>query len=111
MFWGQCAAGICDWDGNVRPSRRADDFAHAVWRFADLTEHAVRVAEQARRARLMCAAYLSMTPGLVVGELNDRFQRARDQRAPAGRARATAVFDDRLLRWMATHGEELTTSR
>ena len=109
VFRGRCAVGIIDWDSDVRPGRRADDFAHAVWCFADLTEQAVPVAEQARRARLMCAAYPSMTLGLVVGELIDRFQRARDEHATAGPARPTAVFD-RLLRWMTTHREELATS-
>ena len=110
VFRGQCAVAIIDWDGDVRPGRRADDFAHAVWCFADLTEVAVPVSEQARRARLMCAAYPGMTPGIVVAELIDRFQRARDQHATAGRVRATEAFD-RLLGWMATYGEELAASR
>jgi len=109
VFRGQRAVAIIDWDSNVRPGRRADDLAHAVWCFADLTEAAVPVAEQARRTRLMCTAYPSMTPGVVVAELIDRFQRARDQHAMAGRIPATEVFD-RLLGWMATHGEELATS-
>jgi hypothetical protein len=53
VFRGQRAVAIIDWDGDVRPGRRADDFAHAVWCFADLTEATVPVAEQARRARLI----------------------------------------------------------
>ena len=110
VFRGPRAVAIIDWDSDVRPGRRADDFAHAVWCFADLTEAAVPVAEQARRTRLMCSAYPNMTPGIVVAELIDRFQRARDQHATAGRVRATEVFD-RLLGWMATYGEELATSR
>ena len=76
VFRGPRAVAIIDWDSDVRPGRRADDFAHAVWCFADLTEAAVPVAEQARRTRLMCSAYPNMTPGIVVAELIDRFQRA-----------------------------------
>ena len=45
--------------GDVRPGRGVDDFAHAVWCFADLIEAAVPLDEQDRRTRLMCMP----TPG------------------------------------------------
>ena len=110
VFRGTCAVAIIDWDSDVRPGRRADDFAHAVWCFADLTEAAVPVVEQARRARLMCSAYPGMSPGVVVAELTGRFRRARAQHAVAGRLGGIELFD-RLLGWMTEHGEELATLR
>lgn len=110
VFRGPRAVAIIDWDSDVRPGRRADDFAHAVWCFADLTEADVPIVEQARRIRLMCSAYPGLTPEVVVAELTGRFQRARTQHAAAGRIAAIDVFD-RLLEWIADHGEELATLR
>ena len=80
VFRGEQAVALIDWDAGLAPGRRTVDFAHAVWCFADLTEDAVPVAEQARRTRLMCAAYPGMTPRLVVDELTARFHRARPAR-------------------------------
>lgn len=110
VFRGPRAVAIIDWDSDVRPGRRADDFAHAVWGFADLTEAAVPVAEQARRTRLMCSAYPGMTPGVVVAELTGRFQRARAEHATAGRTQAVKVFS-RLLDWMTSNGKQLAPTR
>ncbi len=90
------------------PGRRLDDFAHAVWCFADLTEARVPLEEQARRTRVMCAAYPDMTPRAVVSALSARFGRARDQHAAAGRAGGVEVFD-RLRRWMRDNGGRLVT--
>lgn len=56
VFRGERAVALIDWDCDVAPGRRAVDFAHAVWCFADLTEVAVPVVEQARKAALMCGA-------------------------------------------------------
>lgn len=106
VFRGDEAVALIDWDADVRPGARADDFAHAVWCFADLVEAAVPVAEQARRTRLMCQAYPGMTPAVVVTELGARFARARSQHEVAGRSGGVAVFDD-LLAWLAIHGEEI----
>ncbi len=103
LFRGDQAVALINWDADLAPGRRAVDFAHAVWCFADLTEDTVPVAEQARRTRLMCAAYPGMTPRLVVDELIARFRRARDQHTAAGRVGAVELFD-RLLVWMQSHG-------
>lgn len=110
VFRGPRAVAIIDWDSDVRPGRRADDFAHSVWCFAVLTEAAVPVVEQARRTRLMCCEYPGTTPGVVVAELTGAFQRARAEDATAGRTEAVEVFD-RLLDWMTTNGEQLATAR
>lgn len=106
VFRGDAAVALIDWDADVGPGRRAVDFAHAVWCFADLTEAAVPVEEQARKTRLMCDAYPGMTPRVVVSELGDRFRRARAQHAEAGRTAGVEVFD-RLLAWLMANGERV----
>jgi hypothetical protein len=110
VFRGDAAVALIDWDGDVQPGRRADDFAHAVWCFADLIEAAVPLAEQARRTRLMCQAYPGMTPSVVVEELGARFQRARDRHMVAGRPRAAEIFGG-LLAWLDEHGDDIRTTR
>lgn len=110
VFRGEAAVAIIGWDEDVAPGRRLDDFAHAVWCFADLTESGVPVDEQARRTRLMCAAYPGMTPTAVVVELTARFHRARTQHAAAGRPGGVEVFD-RLITWMANNSARITGSR
>jgi len=41
VFRGPRAIANIDWDSQVQPGKRVDEFAHAVWCFADLTEAAV----------------------------------------------------------------------
>lgn len=106
VFRGDTAVAVIDWDGDVRPGRRAVDFAHAVWCFADLLEPAVPVREQARRAALMCDGYPGMTPAVVVDELAARFSRARDHHEAAGRTAGVEVFE-RNLAWLDRHGARL----
>jgi phosphotransferase family enzyme len=103
VFRGERAVGLIDFEDDVGPGRRVDDFAQAVWGFADLTDPDVAVAEQARRTRLMCDAYGGVTPAEVVAALTARFRRAHDQHVAAGLAGAVRVFDD-LLAWMARFG-------
>ena len=74
------------------------DLGHAVWCCADVAE-GVPVAEQGRKVRRMCDAYGWAEVDLVVGEIGDRFRRARDQHAQAGRTKGAAIFD-RKLRWL-----------
>lgn len=106
VFRGEDAVGIIDFDADVGPGRRVDDLAHAVWCFADLTETEVDVAEQARKAALMCDTYGGVAVTEVVHALTARFDRARAQHLAAGRPGAAQVFDD-LLRWMSLHGDRL----
>lgn len=108
VFRGDVAVALIDWDDDVGPGRRAVDVAHAVWCFADLTEAAVPVDEQARKARLMCDGYPGLTPAIVVNELTARFQRARAQHANAGRLGGVQTFE-RLLDWMETNGEQIAS--
>jgi aminoglycoside phosphotransferase (APT) family kinase protein len=94
---------LIDWDADVRPGRRAVDFADAVWSFTDLTSGDVAVTEQARRVAVMCAAYPSMSPAVVVQELTAQFDRARTRHLLAQRPGPLAVFDH-LRAWMDRHG-------
>jgi len=106
VFRGEEAVAIIDFDEDVGPGRRVDDFAQAVWGFADLTDRDVAVAEQARKTRLMCEVYGDITPTAVVEALTARFRRARDHHRAAGLSGAVRVFDD-LLTWMARFGGQI----
>lgn len=106
VFRGEQAVGIIDYEDDVGPGSRLDDFAQAVWGFADLTDPRVDVTEMARRTRLMCAAYGGVTPPEIVTSLTERFQRAHDQHLAAGLTGAVEVFDG-LLAWMTRHGERV----
>lgn len=106
VFRGDAAIAIIDWDADAAPGRRIVDFAHAVWCFADVTEEAVPVDEQARKLRVMCAAYPGMLPIAIVEELTARFHRARAEHAAAERVKAIEVFD-RLITWMEFNGTAL----
>jgi len=103
VFRGERAVAIIDFEDDLGPGRRVDDFAQAVWGFADMTTPSVAVAEQARKTRLMCDTYGGMTPPAVVTALTERFRRAHDQHLAAGLTGAVRVFDD-LLTWMARFG-------
>jgi hypothetical protein len=107
VFRGEHAVALIDFDADVGPGRRVDDFAHAVWCFADLTETDVAVTEQARKARLMCDTYGGISVAQVVAALVARFSRARADHLAAGRPGGVQAFDD-LLRWMAVHGESIS---
>lgn len=109
VFRAGLPVALIDWDADVRPGRRAADFADAVWSFTDLTSPVVAVAEQARRVRVMCAAYPPMTPAVVVSELSDQFERARSRHRAARRLGPLAVFDG-LAAWLDRHGATVTAA-
>jgi aminoglycoside phosphotransferase (APT) family kinase protein len=106
VFDGARAIALIDFEDDVGPGRRVDDFAQAVWGFADLTSAEVPVAEQARKTRLMCDAYGDVTPPAVVQALTARFRRAHAHHQAAGLPGAVRVFDD-LLSWMARFGGQV----
>lgn len=106
VFAGEEAVAIIDWDSDLAPGPRLVDLAHAVWCYADVCEETVPVADQARRLRLVCAAYGWDDRAAVVGEIAARFERARDEHAAAGRSAAVAIFEEMLAR-MARSGAAL----
>lgn len=106
VFRGDRAVAIIDFDEDLGPGGRLDDFAQAVWGFADLTDPVVPVAEQARKAALMCDVYGGVTPAEIVASLTARFRRARDQHRAAGLTAAAESFEE-LLAWMDRSGERI----
>jgi hypothetical protein len=84
VFRGEQAVAIIDFDDDVGPGRRVDDFAQAVWGFADLTDPAVVLTEQRRKTHLMCDIYGGITPAEVVEALTARFRRRSTTIAPQG---------------------------
>jgi hypothetical protein len=109
VFRGERAVALIDFEDDVGPGRRIDDFAQAAWGFADLTAPDVAVAEQARKVRLMCDTYGGMTPPAVVHALTARFRRAHAHNEAAGLPGAVRVFDD-LLAWMARFGTHIANA-
>jgi Phosphotransferase enzyme family len=113
VFDGDAAVGIIDWDASVGPGSRLVDLGHAVWCCADVTERAVPIAEQTRKVRRMCNAYGWADVDLVVQEIGERFRRARDAHARAGRTRGVAIFEQ-MVGWMDRNAAaliELSTPR
>jgi aminoglycoside phosphotransferase (APT) family kinase protein len=106
VFRDGLPVAFIDWDEELAGGRRAVDFAHAVWCFADLTEPDVALTQQARNTRLMCSAFPGMTPQLVIDELTARFRRARAEHEAAGRAGGVAVFE-RMMAWMQRYGDRI----
>jgi len=106
VFRGERAVALIDFDAEVGPGRRLGDFAHAVWCVADLTEAAVAVAEQARKAQLMCDTYGGIAVAAAIEALTARFHRARAQHLAAGRHGGVQAFED-LLRWTDLHGRRI----
>jgi hypothetical protein len=90
---------IIDWDASVGPGLRLVDLGHAVWCCADMAQRAVPVAEQARGLRRICDGYGWADVGLVLHEIGDRFCRARDDHARAGRVKGAAIFEEKVC-WM-----------
>jgi Phosphotransferase enzyme family len=107
VFAGDEAVALIDWDEDVGPGPRLVDLAHAVWCFVDVGESGGPIAEQGRRARLMCDAYGWDDPAAVIGEIAALLKRARDRHAGAGRRRAVEIFED-LMGWMAERQRDLT---
>lgn len=106
VFNGDTAVAIIDWDDDVAPGSRLVDFAHAAWCCADVCEPDIPIAEQARKVRLMCHAYGWADAPVVIDEIADRFQRARNDHAAHERPKAVAVFDE-MIAWMQRHGPAL----
>lgn len=106
VFDGEEAVALIDWDDGVAPGSRLLDFAHAVWCCADVCEDGVEVPEQARKVRVMCAAYGWDDRAAVVDEIAARFRRARDAHVAAGRTKAVAIFEG-MIGWMKRNGPAL----
>jgi Ser/Thr protein kinase RdoA (MazF antagonist) len=76
VFRDEEAVAIIDWDEDVARGSRIFDLSHAVWCLAEIGEQGGAVADQARRARIVCAAYGWGDRSALIGEIEARFRRA-----------------------------------
>jgi len=76
VFRDERAVAIIDWDEDTAPGARSFDFAHAVWCLAEIGERGGPVADQARRARVVCDAYGWGDRSALIDEIEARFRRA-----------------------------------
>ena len=88
--------GFIDWD-DAAPGTRLRDLANAVYNYVDVSHWANQTAdEQARRIRLMCAAYGWNDPIALVNDFEADLQQALRNHEQAGRAGAIKVFAEEV---------------
>lgn len=98
--------GFIDWD-DAAPGTRLRDLANAVYNYVDVGHWANQTAdEQARRIRLMCAAYGWDDPIALVNDFEADLQRALRNHERAGRTGAVKVFEEEV-NWMRQRAQEL----
>ncbi|HEY7356622.1 MAG TPA: phosphotransferase [Ktedonobacterales bacterium] len=107
IFQRRQPVGIIDWDA-AAPGTRLRDFANAVWCYVDVGQRAWPVEEEARRIKLMCAAYGWDDPVAIVNDIEADLQQALRNHQQAGRAGAIKVFQEEV-RWMGMRAESLRT--
>jgi Ser/Thr protein kinase RdoA (MazF antagonist) len=102
--------GIIDFD-DAAPGARLDDLGYAVWKHLNLGLIELPHGEQARRLRVMTAAYGIAADSDIVAAVERAQQRMRQliQAAPEGEARAAALAqNDREREWMRAYGALLS---
>ncbi|HEU5230760.1 MAG TPA: phosphotransferase [Ktedonobacteraceae bacterium] len=98
--------GLIDWD-DAAPGTRLRDLANAVYNYVDVGHWANQTAdEQARRIRLMCAAYGWDDPIAIVNDFEADLQQALRNHKQAGRTGAVRVFEEEVS-WMRLRAQEL----
>ena len=98
--------GFIDWD-DATPGTRLRDLANAVYNYVDVSHWANQTAdEQARRIRLMCAAYGWDDPIALVNDFEADLQQALRNHEQADRTGAIKVFTEEVS-WMRQHAQEL----
>ena len=98
--------GFIDWD-DAAPGTRLRDLANAVYNYVDVSHWANQTAdEQARRIRLMCAAYDWDDPIALVNDFEADLQQALRNHEKAGRAGAIKIFAEEV-NWMRHRAQDL----
>jgi Phosphotransferase enzyme family len=98
--------GFIDWD-DAAPGTRLRDLANAVYNYVDVSHWSHQTAdEQARRIRLMCAAYGWDEPLALVNDFEADLQQALRNHEQAGRTGAIKVFEEEV-NWMRLRAQEL----
>jgi thiamine kinase-like enzyme len=106
IFQGGHLVGFIDWD-DAAPGTRLRDLANAVYHYVDVSHWANQEAsEQARRIRLMCAAYGWDDPIALVNDFEADLQQALRNHEQAGRAGAIKIFA-KEVDWMRQRAQEL----
>ena len=106
IFHENRPVGFIDWD-DAAPGTRLRDFANAVYNYVDVSHWANQTATvQARRIRLMCAAYGWDDPIAIVNDFEADLQQALRNHEQAGRAEAVRVFQEEV-NWMRLRAQEL----
>jgi hypothetical protein len=106
IFQENRLVGFIDWD-DAAPGRRLRDLANAVYNYVDVSHWANQTAdEQARRIRLICAAYGWDDPIALVNDFEADLQQALRNHEQAGRTGAIKVFEEEV-HWMRQRTQEL----
>jgi Phosphotransferase enzyme family len=106
IFHENQVVGFIDWD-DAAPGTRLRDLANAVYNYVDVGHWARQTAdEQARRIRLMCAAYGWDDPISLVNDFEADLQQALRNHEEAGRRGAVKVFQEEVS-WMRLRAQEL----
>jgi aminoglycoside phosphotransferase (APT) family kinase protein len=98
---GGTPAAFIDFDG-AAPGSRANDLGYVLWVFLDLGKPGTSVAQQGRRARLMCDAYGSVDVEAVPDAI-----RRRQRHTLRFRERQATTCSDPALRAFAAERVEL----
>ncbi len=98
--------GFIDWDDAV-PGTRLRDLANAIYNYVDVGHWANQTAdEQARRIRLMCAAYGWDDLLVIINDFEADLQQALRNHEQAGRTNAIKIFAEEVD-WMRQRAQEL----
>lgn len=96
IFQENWLVGFIDWD-DAAPGTRLPDLANAVYNYVDVSHWASQTAsEQARRIRLMCAAYDWDDPIAIVNDFEAELQQALGNHEQAGQKGAVKVFAEEV---------------
>ncbi|HET8846117.1 MAG TPA: phosphotransferase [Ktedonobacteraceae bacterium] len=106
IFQGDQLIGFIDWD-DAAPGTRLRDLANAVYNYVDISHWANQEAsEQARRIRLMCAAYGWEDPIALIDDFEADLQQALRNHEQAGRTGAIKIFTEEV-NWMRQRAQTL----
>lgn len=106
IFQGGHLIGFIDWD-DATLGTRLRDLANAVYNYVDVGHWDNQEAsEQARRIRLMCAAYGWDDPIAIINDFEADVQQALHNHEQAGRTGAIKIFAEEVD-WMRLRAQEL----
>jgi len=106
IFQDGYLVGFIDWD-DAAPGTRLRDLANAIYNYVDVSHWSLQSAdEQARRIRLMCAAYGWDDHLAIINDFEADLQQALRNHERAGRTGAIKIFAGEV-EWMRQRALEL----